>query len=198
MAKDDRHSWTNLRNKYGLESREALQVLNCPGCGFERKHALFCDCGKPTWAGLWTGAMLRATEVAFVEHGLGVVATQPIPKRTLIESCPAYLFSMEDYVDREHRRTVFHLTDRKEDDTILGHMAFPWIYPDSRCWPLGNAMIYNHSWQANLVYWFRQDEISRRYFVDFFTLRDIREGEELFIEYGTQVWFPPYTDPSLK
>jgi len=61
--------------------------------------------------------------------------------------------------------------------------------------PTGNATLYNHSWEPNVTYWYREDPITGRYFLDWYTLRKISAGEELFVCYGPAVWFPPYTNP---
>ena len=110
--------------------------------------------------------------------GWGVFTTEDIPAGTTVEESPVVV------MDAEARR---HL-----DSTRLHDYIFEW--GDDRsgcCMALGYVPIYNHASPSNCEYEtdFDRGVITVR------TVRDIRAGEELFVNYNgdwddeTPVWF---------
>jgi len=114
-------------------------------------------------------------------RGRGVFTQQDIAKGTTIEIAPVIVF---DPIQR-----------KKLEETLLYDYIFEWGEDDkSAVVALGYVSIYNHAIKANC-----------RYDMDFtfetmsiITTRDIKKGEELFINYNADgeaekpVWFEQY------
>ena len=110
--------------------------------------------------------------------GRGVFAITDLKKNTVIERSPVIVMNK---MDRE-------LLDR----TLLHDYIFEWgDYHDQCCMALGYVPLYNHSYEANCEYEmdFKKETITIK------TVRAIRAGEELFINYNGDwnnkkpVWF---------
>lgn len=110
--------------------------------------------------------------------GRGVFTSEPIPQGTLIELSPVIVMSGEE-------RLLL-------DKTLLHDYIFEWGKDLDQCaMALGLVSVYNHSYSANCQYgmYYKQQAIN------IIAVRDIRAGEELFINYnGTwndekKVWF---------
>lgn len=105
-------------------------------------------------------------------HGLGVFCSEEIQYNEIIDTCPFLLFP--------HRR--------QEKLPFFQNYAFCW--PKSENWVnhvlvTGYGSYYNHSEMPN-VSW--ESDTERNVFV-FKSLRKIKVGEELFIDYGNGVQF---------
>ncbi len=112
------------------------------------------------------------------ERGRGVFSKINLRKNTLVERAPVIVMSKKD-------RTLI-------DATLLHDYIFEWgDRGEQCCMALGYVPLYNHSPQSNCEYEmdFRNETISVR------TVRSIKAGEELFINYngdwnnGKKVWF---------
>jgi uncharacterized protein len=110
--------------------------------------------------------------------GRGVYTSVPIPAGTLIELSPVIVMSEKD-------RLLL-------DQTLLHDYIFEWGKDLDQCaMALGLVSVYNHSYKANCQYgmYYNKQAIS------IITVRNIKAGEELFINYnGTwddekKVWF---------
>ena len=100
-------------------------------------------------------------------HNLGVFSSQKIEKGEVIDICPFISFPQSS----------------KEKIPVFSNYAF--CYPRSENWTthalvLGYGSYYNHSETPSVDWNTNEDD---RTFI-FFALRDIDEGEELFINYG--------------
>jgi len=111
--------------------------------------------------------------------GRGVFTAESIPAGTIIEISPVLVLSTED------REAV--------ERTILYNYIFEWgdTKGQQACIAWGYLSMYNHSYNANCDYEMDiEDEMMR-----IKTLRKIKKGEELFINYngiaddGARVWF---------
>jgi uncharacterized protein len=108
----------------------------------------------------------------------GVFTSEPISAGTLIEESPVIVMSKDE-------RAIL-------DKTKLHDYIFEWgENKDQCCMALGLVAIYNHSYKSNCEYEMDYDnDIIRIHAV-----RDIKAGEELFINYNgdwndeTPVWF---------
>jgi uncharacterized protein len=110
--------------------------------------------------------------------GRGVFTSKSLKKDTVIEIAPVI---------------VMNSTDRKLiDQTLLHDYIFEWgEKKDQCCMALGYVPIYNHSYKSNCEYEmnFRDELITIK------TVRNIKAGEELFINYNgdwndsKKVWF---------
>ena len=99
--------------------------------------------------------------------GRGVFAGQPFAEGEVIERVPVVV------LPREQRRFV--------DATVLWHYYFKWPPHDGvLAFPLGHAMIYNHSGTPNAVWHGNPDEN----LMDFVAVRPIAAGEEITHNYG--------------
>lgn len=113
------------------------------------------------------------------QKGRGVFTKMPIPEGTVVESSPVIVMSGDDR--------------KKLDETLLHDYIFEW-QPDGKemcCMALGWIPLYNHSYRSNCEY-FMDYEADTMYIQ---AVRDIKEGEELTINYngdwdnGEAVWF---------
>lgn len=112
------------------------------------------------------------------EMGRGMFTSQDLPADTLVEEAPVVVMSKED---RQHL-----------DKTLLHDYIFEWG-KDSRqcCMALGYIAVYNHSYHSNCEY---EMDYARK-IISIKTVRFIKAGEELFINYNgswndeKKVWF---------
>lgn len=112
------------------------------------------------------------------EMGRGVFTSEDIDADTVIEIAPVIVMSSDD---REHL-----------DQTLLHDYIFEWGGKKKQCcMALGYVPMYNHSYRSNCEYEMDYDgELIR-----IRTVRHIRAGEELFINYNGDwndakpVWF---------
>ncbi len=110
--------------------------------------------------------------------GRGVFTSEDIAAGTVIETAPVIIMGNEDRV--------------LLDQTLLHDYIFEWG-PDKQqcCMALGYVPVYNHSYQSNCEY--EMDFAHAT--IDVKTVRLIRAGEELFINYNgnwndrTPLWF---------
>lgn len=110
--------------------------------------------------------------------GRGIFAGEKIPSNTVIEYSPVIVMSSEERI---------HL-----DKTLLHDYIFEWGTDKKRCClALGLISIYNHSYESNCEYFmdFETEMIQIK------TVRDVKKGEELTINYNgdwnddKKVWF---------
>ena len=112
------------------------------------------------------------------QMGRGVFTSEDIAAGTVIETAPVIIMGKEDRV--------------LLDQTLLHDYIFEWG-PDKQqcCMALGYLPVYNHSYQSNCEY--EMDFAHAT--IDVKTVRFIRAGEELFINYNgnwndrTPLWF---------
>ena len=110
--------------------------------------------------------------------GRGVFTKQNIPSNTIIEISPVVVMSAEE-------RTLL-------DQTLLHDYIFEWGKESKQCcMALGYVPVYNHSYKSNCEYEMDfENEI-----IKIKTIRLIKEGEELFINYNgdwnntKKIWF---------
>ena len=112
------------------------------------------------------------------KRGRGVFASQKIAKGTIIEISPVLVLSVKD------RKLV--------EKTILFDYIFEWGKKRKKaCIALGYLSIYNHAYNANCEYEMDYDTK----LMSIKAIRDIKKGEELFVNYNavaddvTPIWF---------
>jgi SET domain-containing protein len=112
------------------------------------------------------------------QKGRGVFTSVNIPGDTIIEISPVIVMSRED------RKLL--------DQTLLHDYIFEWGDDQKQCcMALGYVPLYNHSYQSNCEY--EMDYKAR--IISIKTMRFIKAGEELFINYNgdwnnrKRVWF---------
>jgi SET domain-containing protein len=112
------------------------------------------------------------------KRGIGVFTSKGLKKDTVIETSPVIVLTEED------RKTI--------EKTLLYHYVFEWGDNKKRAAiALGYVSLYNHSYDANCVY---EMDYNKK-LMTIKTVRDIKKGEELFINYNaipdekTLVWF---------
>lgn len=112
------------------------------------------------------------------DMGRGVFTSEEMAAGTVIEISPVIIMSLEE------RKLL--------DQTLLHDYIFEWgDEKDQCCMALGYVPVYNHSYTSNCEYEMDFDiaQISIK------TVRDIKAGEELFINYNgtwndsTPLWF---------
>ncbi|MGB8191709.1 MAG: SET domain-containing protein [Chitinophagaceae bacterium] len=110
--------------------------------------------------------------------GRGVFTSKNIKKDTVIEIAPVIVMNSED------RKLL--------DQTLLHDYIFEWGEKKNKCcMALGYVPLYNHSYKSNCEYEMNfRDEI-----ITIKTVRNIKAGEELYINYNgdwndlKKVWF---------
>jgi len=112
--------------------------------------------------------MIAPTKLQIQDSGIsgrGVFATQNILEGEILEECHFIEMSQTDY---------------KQLDVLKEYVfTFP-IYTKSNCIVFGMGSVYNHSLEPS-AYWETDEQ--------FIALRDIAQGEEIFIDYKTTLNF---------
>lgn len=110
--------------------------------------------------------------------GNGVFTSQPIKTGTIVEVSPVIVM--------EHSERLLL------DQTLLHDYIFEWGYRKKQCcMALGYVPIYNHSFDSNCEYEMEFDKDLIR----ITAVKDIKKGEELFINYNgtynnsSPLWF---------
>ena len=110
--------------------------------------------------------------------GKGVYTSLPIEVNTVIEISPVVVMNAEERI--------------LLDQTKLHDYIFEWQTELKKCcMALGYVAVYNHSYQSNCEY--EMDYATE--LITIKTMRDIKAGEELFINYNgnwnddTPIWF---------
>lgn len=113
-----------------------------------------------------------------VDMGRGVFTNDNLPKKTIVEISPVLVMS------KEERKLL--------DQTLLHDYIFEWGDDKKQCcMALGYVPLYNHSYKSNCEYEMDFDDAIIR----IKTMRFIKSGEELFINYNgdwndtTKIWF---------
>ncbi|MBP1933002.1 SET domain-containing protein [Ammoniphilus resinae] len=111
---------------------------------------------------------IKTSELSNGEFNRGVFATRNISKGELIHEAPVIAYPNEEHVFIEK--------------TLLADYAFEYG-SDHTAILLGYGMLFNHSYQPNATYQinFKNDTF------DFYAYRDIKEGEEILINYNGDV-----------
>ncbi len=112
------------------------------------------------------------------KRGRGVFTTKNLKKGTVIEISPVLVLTEKE------RKTL--------EKTLLYHYVFEWGDDKKRAaLALGYISLYNHSYDANCEY---EMEFGKK-LMTVRTVKNIKKGEELFINYNatpddkTEVWF---------
>ncbi len=100
--------------------------------------------------------------------GRGVFATRNIKNGDLIERCPVLQLDEKD-IGGELLNYVFYGENEKK-----------------RLIAMGNGMLFNHSSFPNVSYHLEETPLGPELII--YALRDIRKGEELFYNYGSEWW----------
>ncbi|MBI4137192.1 SET domain-containing protein-lysine N-methyltransferase [Candidatus Roizmanbacteria bacterium] len=95
----------------------------------------------------------------------GILAAEDIAKDHVIERCPILL------IDAKHEELL--------QDTTFNNYTFEWN-KDYIAFVLGYGSLYNHSYKPNAKYTFNYPDK----FVIFRAIKDIKEGEEIFVNYN--------------
>lgn len=118
------------------------------------------------------------TIASSAKRGRGVFTTKNLKKGTVLEVSPVVVLTEAD------RKAV--------EKTLLYHYVFEWGKDKKKAaLALGYVSLYNHSYDANCEY---EMDYSKK-LMTIKTVRDIKKGEELFINYNavpddkTLVWF---------
>lgn len=103
------------------------------------------------------------------KYGRGVYATRDIKTGELVESSPVLVLD-------EWEATKIY-------PTVLNHYVFSWNEKEESAIAFGFGSLFNHSRKHSLTY---QPNYKNKT-IDFVALRDIKKGEQLFINYGYSV-----------
>jgi SET domain-containing protein len=100
-------------------------------------------------------------------RGRGVAAARAIARGERIERAPVIVLSASELAAISTTRLARYYFEWGEDDS-MGAIV------------LGYGSLYNHSFEPNAEYEFREDELA----IDYLALRDIAAGEEITINYN--------------
>jgi uncharacterized protein len=100
--------------------------------------------------------------------GLGVFAGEEIKKGTIIEKCPLIKLKIEDINKKSLINNYFFKT--KDSNNSMVSLVF------------GYCSIYNHDKDKCNIYHYQDDLM---YIV---SIRNIKKGEELYLDYGHEYW----------
>ena len=103
-------------------------------------------------------------------HGLGVFAAVDLAAGDTLERC-TYIVIDDDDLQEENRLNDYLFTS---PDSVTDYLVV-----------MGCGMLYNHSDKANASW--EVDETDNR-FLRFYADRDIKAGEEIFHDYGSEYW----------
>jgi SET domain-containing protein len=104
--------------------------------------------------------------------GRGIIAERDIKRGEVITNCELLVLSPEDTI--------------KVNETDLKWYTFTFNAETSQdCLVMGDGEIFNHDDDANVLYGLI--EFNGRKLMRFQACRDIRRGEQLFIDYGADV-----------
>lgn len=101
--------------------------------------------------------------------GYGVFTDEDIKKDTSIEI---------SYCLKTHNSLINPTTDYLFENVIDGN-------PNESVLALGYGSIYNHNDEPNVAW---RKPFQGKPFIEFYALKDIKKGEELFINYGKKYW----------
>jgi len=157
----------------------------CKGC-----NSPLIERPSVDWADLATQGALALRHIP--HRGLGVFARIDIPEGQLIERCPVFVLAgMSDQM----KETMLLPYAESKNGIMFNHMTFPWLNDRVRCIALGYAMLYNHesSEFSNIRSEPYIDPDSNRRFVDIYTKKEVKAGEELCSTYADEgkLWFQP-------
>lgn len=122
----------------------------------------------------------------------GILALRDLKKGELIEPCPLILIK-----HRSHQTRI----NGNPTDSLLDNYYYDWNRTHW-CIPLGYGVLYNHSYHPNARYVFdHKNEL-----INYVAIRDIKKGEEIFINYNgvpddlTPIddWFHEYSGKTIK
>ncbi|WP_409293303.1 SET domain-containing protein [Peribacillus sp. SCS-37] len=111
---------------------------------------------------------VKQSPVSDGEFNRGVFATEDISKGTLFHEAPVL-----SYPNEEHKYI---------EKTVLDDYAFEYGKNHSAIL-LGYGMLFNHSYEPNATY----DINFEKHIFEFYAYRDIKAGEEIFINYNGEV-----------
>ncbi|MTT31805.1 SET domain-containing protein-lysine N-methyltransferase [Terrilactibacillus sp. BCM23-1] len=111
---------------------------------------------------------VKSSPISNGEFNRGVFATCDIKKGTLIHEAPVIAYPNEEH---EHI-----------EKTLIGDYAFQYGINHTAIL-LGYGMLFNHSYEPNANYKINFDNHT----FDFYAYKDIKAGEEIFINYNGEV-----------
>ena len=129
-------------------------------------------------AGILLGKIIRPETDDFADppvrigqsnvSGRGVFATRSIRNGDVIEHCP-----------------VLELDEKDIGGELLNYVFYG-EHEKKRLVAMGNGMLFNHSSFPNVAYYLEETPLGPELII--YALRDIRKGEELFYNYGSDWW----------
>ena len=105
-------------------------------------------------------------------HGVGCVSTQDINKGDIVSTEPYFMFTKDN---RENAKSVFK--------------DYYWTVENTTFIINGIGCYSNHSDNNNIepIFDFIDGKINSKY-IKFIAIKDIKKGEELFVNYGKGYW----------
>ncbi|GAB6989302.1 SET domain-containing protein [Paenibacillus pini] len=111
---------------------------------------------------------IKTSTISDGEFNRGVFAKEDIAKGTLFHEAPVIPYPNEEHVHIEKTLLADYMFEYGANHTAM---------------LLGYGMLFNHSYDPNADYELNFDNHT----VDFFAFKDIKAGEEIFINYNGEV-----------
>lgn len=110
-------------------------------------------------------------EIRYIDDvmGYGVFICEDIEKGSIVETC---------YCLKTYNSHINPTTDYLFENVIDSN-------PNESVLALGYGSIYNHNDDPNVAW---RKPFQGKPFIQFYALKDIKKGEELFINYGKKYW----------
>ena len=108
-------------------------------------------------------------------HGLGVFATEDIPRHTCVEICPVVYFRRE-------------LLEDWQKEVRCAHVLHNYVFKISAAGDAGHAVsfgygsLYNHSVEDQNATW-KWGKAEGQPALQFWTIKDVQKGEEILVKY---------------
>ncbi|KAJ8060010.1 hypothetical protein OCU04_011621 [Sclerotinia nivalis] len=123
--------------------------------------------------------------------GRGIFASQPIPAHSILEVCPVLVLDPAENENHIRKTELYHYTYNwpytpKIQNTCKGTNGAPEPPTTTQAVILGLGSMFNHSALHQNIGWERD---VKNLLVTYTALRDIKEGEELCISYGSRLTF---------
>lgn len=100
------------------------------------------------------------------KYGRGIFATKNISKGELIEASPVLVIDKWEAIE--------------VCSTVINNYVFSWKDDESSALAFGHGSLFNHSKRQNVTY----ESNFADQTVEFYAEKDIKKGQQLFIDYG--------------
>ncbi|CAD6450417.1 f9f9a738-fd71-4e55-ba28-9b6bc6a97c9b [Sclerotinia trifoliorum] len=155
---------------------------------------------QQTAAGIALSRSSSLTLILDTPKGRGIFASKAIPAHTILEVCPVLVLDPAENETHIRKTELYHYTYNwpytpKTQSSCEGTNGASKPPTTSQAVILGLGSMFNHSTLHQNVGWKRD---VKNLLVTYTALRDIKEGEELCISYGSRLTFKDTEEDALN